>query len=69
MTIHLHERVFVCLTLCVLICISPSASYHKDYEKEVRELNQQKMELELQFPSLCLPDPDLSGRVRVKYLL
>ena len=46
-----------------------SASYHKDYEKEVRELNQQKMELELQFPSLCLPDPDLSGMVNVKYLL
>ncbi|CAI7994854.1 DCC-interacting protein 13-alpha [Geodia barretti] len=35
-------------------------SYHSEHENEVRELQQQKTELELQFPTLCVPDPDLS---------
>ena len=41
-------------TACVSSC-------HRDYENEARELQQQKIELELQFPTLCVPDPDLSG--------
>jgi DCC-interacting protein 13 alpha len=35
-------------------------SYHSEHENEVRELQQQKTELELQFPTLCVPDPDLA---------
>ena len=36
-------------------------SYHGDHESEVKELQKQKTELELQFPVLCVPDPDLAG--------
>ena len=36
-------------------------SYHGDHESEVKELQRQKTELELQFPVLCVPDPDLAG--------
>ena len=41
------------------LCLSHS--YHSDHENGARDLQQQKTELELQFPTLCLPDPDLAG--------
>jgi hypothetical protein len=44
-----------------LCSLSLSSSYHSEHENEVRELQQQKTELELQFPTLCVPDPDLAG--------
>ena len=52
--------VCVCVKLLAVVCTCPTR-YHREFENEVRELQQQKTELELQFPSLCLPDPDLAG--------
>lgn len=34
---------------------------HSVYEREMQALLKQRQEIELQFPTLCLPDPDPSG--------
>ena len=63
---HLNRR-HIIQTMYMYVRSLRPVSYHRDYETEARELRQQKTELELQLPSLCIPDPDISGELSSPY--